>query len=63
MTSDGVAWGFLHLRNDGLPLASSIVSEGKGCEALDAGVGGFIIKWLLNLLLLRWVVSVAFLLR
>ncbi len=34
----------LHLRNDGLPLASSVVmSRGKGCEVLNAGVGGFII--------------------
>ncbi len=36
---------------------------GKGCEALDVGVGGFIIEWLFNLLLLRWVVCVACLLR
>ncbi len=35
----------------------------KGCEAMDAGVGGFIIAWLFNLLLFRWVVCVAFLLR
>ena len=35
----------LHLRNDGLPLASSIVSGGNGCEAPDAGVGEFIIEW------------------
>ncbi len=39
----------LHLRNDGLPLASSIVIEGKGCEALDVGVGGFIIFYCFGL--------------
>jgi hypothetical protein len=31
--------------------------------APDAGVGGFIIEWLFNLLLLCWVLCVAFLLR
>jgi hypothetical protein len=36
----------LHLWNDGLPFASSVVmSQGKGCEVLDAGVGGFIVLW------------------
>ncbi len=35
----------------------------KGCDALDAGVGEFIIEWLFNLLLPPWVVCVAFLLR
>jgi hypothetical protein len=31
--------------------------------ALDTGVGGFIIEWLFNLLLLRWVVLGPCLLR